>query len=287
MINLNKFNLLIAFKSNLIKKLIPGLFVITAITVVFCYLHLKYNIVNIHLSAALPASMGATLGLLLVFRNNTAYERWWEARKEIGALVNTSRNLALNLNSLLHMHNEEKDTISNLLIAFVHSLKSHLRSGVQMDEIKHLIEAEDVEMVSNAGNKPNIIMNCIGQRIEVLYEQKYITDTQECLLLSQVNGLVDILGKCERIKNTPMPIAYTFLLKFFIVIYVMLLPFGMLETIGWWSIPLVMILYYLLMSIVLTAEEIEEPFGEDMNDLKMDQISANIEKNIKEIIKHD
>src|SRR6185437_3969943 len=195
--NPNKFHLLIAFKSSLIKKLIPGLFIITAVTALFCYLHLKYNIINLHVSAALPGSMGAALGLLLVFRNNTAYERWWEARKEVGALVNTARNLAINLNSLLHTHNEEKDTISNLLIAFVYSLKSHLREGVQMNEIKHLIEADDVEMVSNAGNKPNIIMNCIGQRVEVLYEQKYITDTQECLLLGQVNGLVDILGKCE------------------------------------------------------------------------------------------
>ncbi len=130
-------------------------------------------------------------------------------------------------------------------------------------------------------------MNCIGQRIELLYKDNYVTDTQQCLLLSQANELVDILGKCERIKNTPMPAAYSFLLKFFIVVYVIILPLGLLEEIGWWSIPLVLTLYYILMSIVLTAEEIEEPFGKDMNDLQMDDITANIEKSIKEIIKQD
>jgi len=287
MLNSNKFLLLIAFKGTLIKKLLGGMLPIAIITATFCFLHLKYQIINIHLSAALPGYMGAALGLLLVFRNNTAYERWWEARKEIGSLVNTSRNLAINLNSLLHTHNEEKETISKLLIAFVIAIKSHLRKGVKNEEIAHLIEKEDMEMISHAANKPSLIMNCIGQRVEVLYEEKYITDTQECLLLNQVNGLVDILGKCERIKNTPIPEAYGFLLKFFIFIYVIILPFGLLDEIGWWSIPLVLVLYYILMSIVLTAEEIEEPFGQDMNDLKMDEITATIEKNIKEIIKQD
>lgn len=116
MLNSNKFLLLIAFKSSLIKKLIPGMLTITAVTAIFCFLHLKYHIINIHLSAALPGYMGAALGLLLVFRNNTAYERWWEARKEIGALVNTSRNLAINLNSLLHKHNEERMLFPSFLL---------------------------------------------------------------------------------------------------------------------------------------------------------------------------
>ena len=110
---------------------------------------------------------------------------------------------------------------------------------------------------------------------------------QQYFLLVKVNGMIDILGKCERIKNTPIPLAYGVLLKFFISLYVVILPFSLVDDIGWGCVPLVLLLYFILMSIVATAEEIEEPFGHDLNDLPMDTISENIKKNIQELVKHD
>jgi putative membrane protein len=271
------------FKSALVKKLLSGMLVITTITSILCYLHLKDHISLLSFSNTLPGYMGAALGLLLVFRNNTAYEKWWEARKEMGGLVNVSRNIAISINGLLPPGNIEKNRIAHLLIAFVFSLKEHLRSGVKMNELK-ILDPEDFKLVEHSNHKPNMIVNIMMNRIEHLWKEKSISDMQQYLLIKHANTLVDILGRCERIRNTPIPMAYGFLLKFFIILYVMILPFGLLDDLGWYSIPLVIILYYILMSIVLTAEEIEEPFGKDLNDLPMEEMANGVKRNVQEIV---
>lgn len=281
-----QFNSVVSFKGALIKRLMSGLITIMVITISLCLLNSAFPEVNLDTSAALPGYMGAALGLLLVFRNNTAYEKWWEARKEIGALVNTCRNMGISINGILPPSNKDKAAIAKLTIGFVFAMKEHLRNGVKMSELS-MLEKDDYEKVLLAQHKPNVIANLMMNKVEHLYIQKYITDIQQYLLIKQINALVDIMGKCERIRNTPIPMAYGFLLKFFIVIYVVVLPLGLMDELGWWSIPLVMMLYYILMSIVLTAEEIEEPFGNDLNDLPMDKMANNIRNNIEEIVVHD
>lgn len=288
MINYNpkKINLIMAFKGALLKKLLGGMLLITLLTASLIWIHNTYPQYRLDVSASLPGYMGAALGLLLVFRNNTAYDKWWEARKEMGALVNTSRNFAITINGILPHENKEKLAIAKLTIGFVFALKEHLRGGVKMEELNDL-EKPDYNKVAHADHKPNVIVNLMMNKIEKLYLDKLITDIQQSILIHQINALIDIQGKCERIRNTPIPMAYAFLLKFFIVIYVVVLPLGLLNDLGWWSIPLVVMLYYILMSIVLTAEEIEEPFGKDVNDLPMEQIAFNIRKNIQEIVTHE
>jgi putative membrane protein len=273
----------LVFKKILIKKLLPGMLTITLITAVISLIHLRYDIINIKMSAALPGYMGAALGLLLVFRNNSAYDKWWEARKEIGALVNTSRNIILTLNGILPPEDPTKKQISRLVMAYVYALKEHLRDGVKTKDLQDL-SPEDLPKVEKADHKPVMIVNIMINKIELLYKENLLTGIQQYLMLEKANALIDILGKCERIRNTPIPMAYGFLLKFFINVYVVFLPLGLLNDLGLWCIPLVMILYYLLMSIVITAEEIEEPFGEDLNDISMDQIAAKIKTNINEIV---
>src|SRR6478609_2622849 len=129
--------LALIFKGAIVRRLLVGMLVLTSITFVLVYVHNhnaeEYQKLNLTISGALPGYMGAALGLLLVFRNSTAYDKWWEARKEIGALVNTSRNLAITLNGLLPFNTPERKEVSNLLICFVFSLKAHLRN--QTDKV--------------------------------------------------------------------------------------------------------------------------------------------------------
>jgi putative membrane protein len=288
MINYNprKINLIMAFKGALLKKLLGGMLFVSALTTTLVWVHETNPHYRLDVSASLPGYMGAALGLLLVFRNNTAYDKWWEARKEMGALVNTCRNLGITINGIIPHDNKDKISIARLTIGYVFALKEHLRDGVKMEELNDL-EKADYNIVENASHKPNIIVNLMMNKIEKLYLDKLITDIQQSILIGQINHLIDIQGKCERIRNTPIPMAYAFLLKFFIIIYVAVLPLGLLDNLGWWSIPLVVMLYYILMSIVLTAEEIEEPFGRDVNDLPMETIALNIRKNIQEIVIHE
>lgn len=256
---------------------------------VLIYIHnhnASYQKLNLTISGALPGYMGAALGLLLVFRNATAYDRWWEARKEIGALVNTSRNLAITLNGLLPFNTPERKEVSSLLICFVYNLKSHLRDTTDKISLDILIK-EDKVLVENAKHKPVVIANIMTNKIENVWKRNLISDIQQSILIQKINDLIDILGKCERIKNTPIPSAYTYLLNFLIYLYVIILPFSLVDDIGWFCVPLVILLYYILMSIVITSEEIEEPFGYDLNDLPMDKIALTIKSNIEEIVTHD
>jgi putative membrane protein len=284
--NPKSWSLLLTVKSSLIRRLLPGIILLAIISVSLCYLHMKEKVPFFMLSNSLPGYMGAALGILLVFRNNTAYEKWWEARKEVGALVNVSRNIAISLNGFLPRENADKIAIAHLVSSFAFIMKGHLRGDVKMKEIL-IPDDTDYKTIYNAEHKPSAIANVIMSKIEDLWKSKQISDIQQLILVKQVNTLIDIVGKCERIKNTPIPIAYAFLLKFFIILYVMILPFGLLDELHWWSVPLSIILYYIMMSIVLTAEEIEDPFGKDLNDLPMDEIAGNIRKNMMEIIRYE
>ena len=282
--------LALIFKGSIVKRLLAGMLVLTSITFVLVYIHNnnaeEYQKLNMTISGALPGYMGAALGLLLVFRNSTAYDKWWEARKEVGALVNTARNLAITLNGFLPFNTPERKEVSNLLICFTFSMKAHLRDQIEKTSID-ILSKDDRILVENAKHRPVVIANIMTNKIENVWKRKLITDIQQVLLIEKIHGLVDILGKCERIKNTPIPMAYMYLLKFLINLYVVILPFSLVDEIGWFCIPLVILLYYILMSIVITAEEIEEPFGYDLNDLEMDKIAMNIKNNIEEIVTHD
>jgi putative membrane protein len=227
--------------------------------------------------------MGAALGLLLVFRNNSAYEKWWEARKEIGNLVNTSRNLAITINGLLPSDAKEKNALYLKLDAFIFTLKDHLRDKVDPTHYSKL-SIEDQRTINQAKHKPNVIINLMMEKIEFLYLDKKISDIQQSVLIEKMHALIDILGRCERIKYTPIPINHQILLRFLINIYVVILPFSLVDDLGFLCLPMILFLYYILMSIVTTAEEIEDPFGNDLNDLKMDAIINNIHQNIHELI---
>jgi putative membrane protein len=280
------WSMLLMVKGTLLKKMLPGMVIIASVSVFLCYLHMKEKIPFLVMGNALPGYMGAAIGLLLVFRNNTAYDKWWEARKEVGNLVNISRNIAITLNGFLPKENPEKYKIANLLTSFAFIMKGHLRNNIDMREAQNL-EKEDYDIIEKAHHKPTAITNVITSKIEKLWENKYISDMQQYMLVNQITVMVDVVGRCERIKNTPIPIAYAFLLKFFIVLYVMVLPFGLIDELQWWSVLLSLILYYIMMSIVMTAEEIEDPFGKDLNDLPMEEIANGIKKNVMEIIKYE
>jgi putative membrane protein len=225
--------------------------------------------------------MGAALGILLVFRNNTAYERWWEARKVLGGIVNTSRGLAIQLKVLVPDKEIRKEIIS-LVAAYFFVLKEHLREGVIMEEISFLPDADKTE-IQKWLHKPNCVTNLLMSKIAQIYKAAHITDFQYMQLIGEVNLLIEYIGKCERIKNTPMPLAHKYLLKTYIFVYIMITPFGFVATMGWWTVLAVVAVYFLSVSIVTIADEIENPFGKDLSDLPVDGIAMNIRNNLIEI----
>ena len=279
----NWFGLIFEFhKSDTLRKLIYVILFYAVYAAVIVYLELHYT--NFKSTIAIHSLLGFVLGLLLVFRTNTAYDRWWEGRKVLGALVNTSRNLALKLNTFIPNEKTEiKKLISELISNYSFSMKNHLRDKVIVEEIEYN-KSLSKEEYTESDHKPNLIAKKLYLETKKLYDNKYISGNIYITIDEQIKELTDVVGKCERIKKTPIPYSYNIFLKKFIFIYTLTLPVGLATDFFYWSIPISIFILYILGSLELLAEEIENPFVEDAKDLPVDVICQNIKKNVDEIL---
>lgn len=230
--------------------------------------------------------LGFVISMLLVFRTNTAYDRWWEARKLWGSLVNNSRNLAIKLSVMLPAEDEDTRAFFRKTIpAFAHALRSHLSSELTRvalfdgNEHKHLQQQIDTEK-----HIPNQVAMLMFRRVQDLYSKGILNGDQLIVLNAELQSFTDICGGCERIKNTPIPFSYSVFIKKFIFIYIMTLPFGYVFNLGYYVVPVVAFVFYVLASLELIAEEIEDPFGGDPNDIPTEKIANNIQNHIGELI---
>lgn len=227
--------------------------------------------------------LGFAISMLLVFRTNTAYDRWWEGRKFWGALVNNSRNLALKLDAMLEAGSEDRAFFRKMIPLYAVVLKNHLQSEItrfMLDEKEH----PELASLDIQKHIPNQVAGLMIKRINLMYRQGKISGDELIVLNGEIISFTDICGGCERIRNTPIPYSYSAFIKKFIFIYVMTLPFGYVFSLGYWVAPIVTFVFYVLASLELIAEEIEEPFGKDANDLPLEKMGANIARNINEIL---
>ena len=275
-------------KSDTIVKLLPLLTFIFLYSLGIAYLELEYfNIGENSWVQHIPimhSLLSFVISLLLVFRTNTAYDRWWEGRKHWGALVNCSRNLALKLNAMLPAG--DKDTrafFAEFIPQYAFALKDHLQSEstrFSLDDTDH----PELAKIDADKHVPNQIAGLLFSKVEGMYKKEVISGEQFFILNQELTAFTDICGACERIKNTPIPFSYSSFIKKFIVFYVLTLPLGYVFNLGYYAAPIITFVLYVLGSLELIAEEIEEPFGTDPNDLPMQKISENIRKHVAELL---
>ena len=267
-------------RADTVRKLFPLMIAVSVYSAALAFLELEYwklaetsHVKNISLMHGI---LGFVISLLLVFRTNTAYDRWWEGRKQWGALVNTSRNFAIKLNAFVI--NQEDRSFFNIMIAnYCVALKNHLREDENNFDIDPILDLH----IEKHG--PNQIANAMFERLNILLRQNDINTEQLLILNNDFTAFTDICGACERIKNTPIPYSYSAFIKKFIFFFVMTLPFGWVFSLGYLIIPVVVLILYAFASLELIAEEIENPFGSDANDLPIDSICVNIKKHVNEI----
>jgi len=203
---------------------------------------------------------------------------------ETSPLVNNSRNLAIKIAAVLSVSdNEHRAFFRNAIPAFAFALQKHLRSELPNHETEDGLNSI-FQHVSKDRHVPNQIAALMTKRVHELVSQGKITKEEWIILNNELVAFTDICGACERIKNTPIPFSYSIFLKKFIFFYVMTLPFGYVFSLGYYVIPVVAFIFYVLASLELVAEEIEEPFGGDENDLPTEQISQNIQIHVGEIL---
>ena len=273
-------------KSDTIRKLFPMIIAMGLYSWLIAYLELEYwNIGTNSLVknvSLLHNLLGFVLSLLLVFRTNTAYDRWWEGRKLWGSIVNNSRNLAIKIKSFV----ADEDAIKffrRIIPLYASMLAKHLRSEktrVELDEKDH----PELRYLDQEKHIPNQMALLMMERINTLYKENKISGDQLIVMNSELQSFTDACGACERIRNTPIPYSYSVFLKKFIFFYIMTLPFGFVFNLGYYVIPFVCFIFYVLASLELIAEEIEDPFGIDSNDLPTDKIASNIKLHIEELL---
>ena len=269
-------------QSDTFRKLLPLMFFIGAYSGLICYLEMEYfhlgddsKVKNISI---MHGMLGFVISLLLAYRTNTAYDRWWEGRKLWGSLVNSSRNLALKLSAILD-NETDRHFYQKIIPLYALVLQKHLADD---ESALVLFDGLDLE-IDHTKHKPNQVAKMIMKKSNDLYKAGRLSGHQLLYINTELQSFTDVCGACERIKNTPIPYSYSAFIKKFIFIYVMTLPFSYVFTLGFYVIPVVVFIFYVLASLELIAEEIEDPFGNDAYDLPTEKIASNIKKHVEEI----
>ena len=226
--------------------------------------------------------LGFVISLLLVFRTNTAYDRWWEGRRKWGELVNDSRNLAVKLTAL-GLSDVDNDFFARHIGNFALCIKEHLRSGTKF-ELLNLTEDEKTFLLK-LDHIPSGIVELMYQRFNDLKKTGQLSEEDILRLDRNLNGFLDAVGACERIKNTPIPYSYSMFFKKFIFIYTSSLPLAFVHQFGYYTAIIATFIYYVMVSMEVLAEEIEDPFGDDDNDLPTDEMAKRIEGIVATILK--
>jgi putative membrane protein len=265
-------------KSDTLRELFPLLVGVGVYAAVVTYLLLDYIHVPdssvIHKTNVVHQTLGFVLSLLLAFRINSAYDRWWEGRKLWGSLVNNSRNLAIKIK---HLGNSADAEFFNLHIPlFAYLLKDHLRG----------IKSDSIPKVNLDANKhlPNQVASLMIKRGYEMNKSGQLNTEQLLSINLELMSFTDICGACERIKNTPIPYNYGVFIKKFIFFFIMSLPLTWAFELHYYIVPIIAFVLYVLASIELIAEEIEDPFGFDDNDLPLEKLCSNIKLHIGEIL---
>ncbi len=239
------------------------------------------------LPVAIPSILGTTISLILAFRTNASYDRWWEARKVWGAIVNDSRSLVRQ--SLVNIGisdsgKVEVEKIAYRQMGFNYALANSLRKLEVLEQLKKYLSPEELRFVEKHNNIPNTILLLHEKQLKELHTEKVLDTFQYTHISKVVQQLCDSMGKCERIKNTVFPTQYSFYIHTTIMVFVSSLPFGIMSTLHWISVLITGIVAFLFLTIERMAIDLQNPFENRPNDTAMTALSTTIEINLRQMI---
>ncbi len=274
---------------------------------VFVYiLHIEFDIKQLSIPFNVIATLSTALAIYLGFKNNNAYDRWWEARKIWGLLVNYSRvwaRQALTMPVLPERVTEfelqawQRKVIYRH-IAFVHALRVFLRkshdynnNGIielieehnRFEDIREFLSPEEFEEAKTKKNPPNFLLLLQSDDLREAYKRGWLSDYRFAHLEETLTEFNNHQGRSERIKNTPLPRAYSFYSRLFVHLHGTLVPLAFIEDLGWFNIPLSLIINFVFLALDQIGERIEDPFENRMEDTPLTSISITVEENLKEM----
>ena len=263
-----------------VKPKLLTLTVLLSLYGLFVYLAIEFeHLPRIEWGAASTVVNGLALGFLVGFRNKEAYDRWWEARKLWGQLINENRTLCLKVRSIVGIEQADRDRIGQILIEFAESLKDHLRLGDKPNDTSGANEKP-----GNWVHRPSLVASELMETVFRWKREGHLDGWGVLWLDAQLKGPMEICGACERIRYTPLSSSYRALLRQGIALYLAIAPFYLMEDIGLAGFPMFVVAAYFLVGIELVAEEIEEPFGPGGDNLPLERYCATIASSVHEIL---
>jgi ion channel-forming bestrophin family protein len=236
----------------------------------------------------LPAILGTAISLILAFNINQSYDRWWEARKVWGAIVNDSRSFVMQLLQFVEPSESNSATLTKMAhrqIVWCYSLGQSLRGQTPITaEQEALLSTEDLAFADRQTNKPLGLLTLHSLDLKALYQAKALNAFQQVQLDSTITRLCDSMGKAERINSTVFPITYRIFIHFFIYLFLVILSLALVETVGIFEIlilPLVASTFFL---IEKTARHMQDPFRNKPTDTSVTAIARTIEINIRQVL---
>lgn len=249
-----------------------------------------YDNEAINIPIAVPTIVGTIISLLLAFKSNQAYDRWWEARIIWGAIVNDSRTL---LRQVIGFYkdpefsveaNDFKENFAKRQAAWCYSLSQSLRGKDPYKPIKKIVSEEDYNYLKKHKHVPNAILLLHTKDLKRANQEQKINIYQQVEIDNTLTRLCDSMGKCERIKNTIFPTTYSMYIRFTLCLFIILLPFSLTDLLGWLQIPLVATIGAAFFLIEKMAIHLQDPFENKPTDTPMNTICITIEKNLMQMI---
>ncbi|GAB3926178.1 bestrophin family protein [Mucilaginibacter myungsuensis] len=271
-------------------KIKGELILVAAYGIIIALFHQFFPSLRISIPIAVPAILATIISLLLAFRSNQAYDRWWEARGIWGAIVNDSRSLAREMTTFLGMNDgsEEIETFKkrflNRQIAWCYSLSQSLRGqNAYIRSIDFLVD-EEVKFTRRFSNMPNALLKLHGMDLRLAHRNGWLNDYQQVQIDGTINRLCDAMGKCERIKNTVFPVTYSLYIHFCLYLFIALLPFGLIEYFGMFEVPLIIAIAAAFLLVEKMAIHLQDPFENKPTDTPTTAISQTIERDLKQMM---
>jgi putative membrane protein len=287
----------------LLKKNIPISYVFGKINVEMAFLtiysvsvyvsHTYFNFPGASIPIAVPAILGTIISLLLAFRSNQAYDRWWEARALWGSIVNDSRSFARQVISFIDKtyDGEDKKVMKERMIkrqiAWSYSLSRFLRGQNAHKDLDKYISAEEAAKIADAQHAPLALMERQADDLRLLLRMGWINEYQQVTMDETLTRFSNSMGACERIKNTIFPVTYSFYIHLLVLLFVLLLPFALIESFGIFQIPLVVAISSSFFLIEKMAIHLQDPFENKPTDTPTTAISQTIERNLNQLMAVD
>ncbi|WP_419788483.1 bestrophin family protein [Mucilaginibacter sp. SP1R1] len=274
-------------------KIKKELIMVAIYSSVIYFVHQYYNFKEISIPLTVPAILGTIISLLLAFRSNQAYDRWWEARILWGAIVNDSRTFTRQILTFVDSSYDGdekwalKERIVKRQIAWCYSLSRHLRRQNSKQNLEVYLSEEDVKTVKNLEHVPLALNELQGHDLRTLYKLGWINEYQQVALDGTLTGFTNSMGGCERIKNTVFPATYSVYIHWLVLFFVLLLPFSLIEFFGILQVPLVIGISSAFFLIEKMAIHLQDPFENMPTDTPTTAISRKIEQDLKQMMKDE